>query len=194
MSQSSHDIERAPAVVLTSSFVSTGIMFPAPPSTESLIKTISALRISGSDMLPVVVFSWDTAKFWQKKMKQTFRRNWTKWNRRWTSTSPLCACDVLSFTTPHAQHIQFTCTRTCPTDCVPHVCLHKKTTINMCLFDDSSESHSTSFTISEIKLNQHWLLDIFNLCNQTSMWYWKCFYLLVRGYNNSDPIPPLLLK
>lgn len=63
LSPSLHDIDRAPAVVLTSGFVSAWIMFPAPPSTESLIKTISALKVSRSDMVSVVVFSWDAAKF-----------------------------------------------------------------------------------------------------------------------------------
>lgn len=79
------------------------VTFPAPPSTESLIKTHSALIISPSDTLFLLVFSWDTAPFWQGKMKQMLNRNLaseTRGDHQWPFLSSGCVW-FLHATSPH---------------------------------------------------------------------------------------------
>ena len=97
--------------VLTWSFVSVWITFPAPPSRHSLIKTFSALKSSSSDMLSAVVSTWDAAMFWQEEIKQMFRRIWaseTRENPRWTSASlsELRGCARFGHTTAWPTHMK----------------------------------------------------------------------------------------
>lgn len=69
-------------VVLTWFFSPASTEFPAPPSTDSLIKTFSTLKVSPAHMASPVVPSRDTATFWQERIKPVFSEEPSKWNPR----------------------------------------------------------------------------------------------------------------
>lgn len=91
-------------VVLTWFFPPASTEFPAPPSTESLIKTFSTLKVSPAHMACPVVPLWDTATFWQERMKLMFRKEPSKWNL--SKLVPVCLSSRVCLVSPqHMRHM-----------------------------------------------------------------------------------------